>query len=151
VTQIYTGTQSAIALSAATTRTCAAIVAAASDEVQLIEMAVSFDGVTASAVPVLVELCDYDVTSTGTRTTGTPFQIRGQRSAVSTAYFHSYTGAEPTVLTPVYKWYVTPNGGLLHLQWPLGREPSTVIAKGLALRCTAPATVNVSVAMIWEE
>lgn len=151
MSQLYTGTVSAISLSAATARTCAAIVSAAGDEVSLLEMAVSFDGVTASAIPVLVELCDYDVTTNGTRTTGTPFQMKGQRSAVATSFFHSYTGTEPTVLTPLYKWYVTPNGGLIHLQFPLGREPETVLAKGMALRCTAPATVNVSVTLVWEE
>src|SRR4249919_673193 len=102
--QVYTGTVSGVALAAATARTCASMIAAAADEVQLIELAVSFDGVTASAVPVLVELCDYDVTTAGTRTTGTPFQIKGQRSAVATSFFHSYTGTEPTVLTPLYKW-----------------------------------------------
>ena len=126
------------------------IVAASGDEVALIEMAIAFDGVSASAIPALVELCDYDATTTGTRTTNTPTQIKGQRSAVATAAFENYT-AEPTVLTSAYSWLISPNGGMFHLQWPLGREPETVLSKGFALRITAPAAVNCRATFVWEE
>jgi hypothetical protein len=148
--QIYSGVTPAVALAAATAKTCAAITGGAGDSVTLIEMAVSFDGVTASAVPVTVELCDFTVATSGTRTTGSPTQTRGQRVAVTSAFFHTYT-VEPTVLTVLYRWYISPNGGLFHLQFPLGREPDLVVAKGMAIRCTAPATVNTTVTMVWEE
>jgi hypothetical protein len=148
--QIYSGVTPAVALSAGVAKTCAAMVSAAGDQIFLVELVVSFDGVTASAVPVTVDLCDYDVAAPGTRTTGTPVQMHGQRSAVASAFYHTYT-VEPTVLLASYRWYVTPNGGLLHLQFPLGREPETVIAKGMAVRCNAPAAVNATVTMVWEE
>lgn len=150
MTQLYSGSQAAIALSAATARTVAAVVSPANRECVVAEIAISFDGVTASAVPVLVELCDFTVAGAGTRTTGTAVQMRGQRSTAGTSFFHSYT-VEGTVLAAIFPWYVTPNGGLMDLQWPLGREPQTVVAKGLAIRCTAPAAVNCAVSIIWEE
>lgn len=148
--QYYSGVTPAVALTAATAKTCAAIVGAAGESVTLVEIAVSFDGVTASAIPATVELMDYTAAATGTRTTGTAVQTRGQRITAGTAFFHTYT-VEPTVLTALYKWYISPNGGLFHLQFPLGREPDVVIAKGLAIRITAPATVNTLVTMVWEE
>lgn len=150
MTQIYSGVTPAVALTAATAKTCIGIVGAAGDSVTLIEMAVSFDGVTASAIPALVELCDYTVTTPGTRTTGTAVQTRGQRVAATSAFFHTYT-VEPTTLTVQYRWYISPNGGLFHLQFPLGREPDLIITKGLAIRVTAPAAVNTTCTMVWEE
>lgn len=147
---VYSGVTPAVALTAATAKTCIAIVAAAGDEVTLIEMSVSFDGVTASAIPATVELCDFTAAGAGTKTTGTAIQTRGQRTTASTSFFHTYT-VEPTVLAAEYKWYISPNGGLLHLQFPLGREPNTVLAKGLAIRITAPAAVNALCTFVWEE
>lgn len=150
MSQIYSGVTPAIGLTAATAKTCIAIVGAAGDAVTLIEIAISFDGVTASAIPATVELCDFTAAGAGTKTTGTAVQTRGQRVTATTAFFHTYT-VEPTVLAALYKWYISPNGGLLHLQFPLGREPDLVVAKGLAIRITAPAAVNTTCTMVWEE
>jgi len=51
---------------------------------------------------------------------------------------------------------VTPNGGLLVIQFPLGREQVGTIAgasagKGQLLRCNAPANVNVRGYLEFEE
>jgi hypothetical protein len=56
----------------------------------------------------------------------------------------NYT-VEPTVLTATRQWLVTPNAGLYTIQFPLGREPEAdaTTIKGLAVRVTAPAVVNV--------
>lgn len=105
-----------------------------------------FDGVTASAVPVTVELCSSTQGAAGTSTAFTPLQCRGwpPAAAVSTAGVN-YT-AEPTTLVVVKHWYVSPTSGML-VQMPLGREVAGLITaatggKGWALRLTAPAAVN---------
>jgi hypothetical protein len=110
-----------------------------------VEFSISFDGVTASAVPVLVELGYSTQGAAGTPgTSPTPTLIRGRGTAVSTAA-ESYS-AEPTTLTPFKHWLVTPNGGLLVIQFPLGREPQADLSggtnKALFLRANAPANVN---------
>lgn len=121
----------------------------------LCEFGVSFDGVTASATPVLVELCGSTQGTAGTPgTSPTPFPIRGQDAAIATAGV-DYS-AEPTTVTPFKHWLVTPNGGLFVIQFPLGREVLTTIGaasalKGLLLRCNAPAAVNGRAYMEFEE
>jgi hypothetical protein len=64
--------------------------------------------------------------------------------------------AEPTVLNPVKQWYVPAFMGLFTIQAPLGREPmllgtATTIMKGIAIRVSAPAAVNVRGYIEWDE
>lgn len=134
------------ALAAATAETSWNLIAGASVGVHLVEFGIGFDGVTASAVPVNVELCQSTQATAGTPgASPTPTQIRGRSTTVGVTAGVAYT-AEPTVLTPVKHWLVSPNGGLLVIQAPLGREAETDLSAGalksLALRATAPAVVN---------
>jgi hypothetical protein len=60
--------------------------------------------------------------------------------------------AEPTVLSAWKRWLVPVFNGLLVIQFPLGREPEQIVtADGLGLRVTAPAVVNVSGYIEFEE
>ena len=54
-------TGAAVALSAATVKTILGIKSGATFGIQVVQFKVAFDGVTASAVPVLCELCLRDV------------------------------------------------------------------------------------------
>lgn len=151
---VTTGT-SATALSAATAKTLINLIAGANQQAIITEFSVSFDGVTASAVPVLVELCQSTQATAGTPgSSPTPAVIRGLGTASATPGINY--SAEPTVLTVIKQWLVTPNGGLLVVQSPLGRETITNLSgsstvKAVALRCTAPAAVNVRAYMEFEE
>lgn len=144
---------SAVALAAATAKTIVNLIAGSAVGIHVVEFGISFDGVTASAVPVLVELCQSTQATAGTSTGGTVNQLRGrvQSSGITAGVAYS---AEATVLTPVKQWLVTPNGGLLVIQSPLGREGETDLSggtiKGIALRCTAPAIVNTRAYMEFE-
>ncbi len=149
-----TGT-SAIALSAATAKTILNLIAGANQQAIITEFSVSFDGVTASATPVLVELCQSTQAGAGTAgSTPTPALIRGLGTAGATTGINY--SAEPTVLSVIKHWLVTPNGGLLVIQSPLGRETITNLSgsstvKAVAVRCTAPAAVNVRGYIEFEE
>ncbi len=122
---------------------------------QLVELGVFFDGVTATAVPALIELVkstNATNSSPGTNnTTVTPVQARGDGNTAGAGVAPAFTAfsastSEPTVLVVLKRWLVPPTSGLL-VQAPLGREPAIIpIAStfmGLGLRVTAPATVNV--------
>lgn len=123
-----------------TAKTVINLLASAGSQATLIEFGISFDGVTATAVPILVELCLSTQATTGTSTAFTPVQLSqfpvgagGVTAAIN------YT-AEPTVLTPVKQWYVPPTSGFV-MQFPLGREPATQLsgsatAKSMAFRIT---------------
>ena len=144
----------ATALVANTAKTCCNVIPGANRQCILCEVSNSFDGVTASNVPVLVELVGSTQATAGTSTAFTPYLIRGIGAATATGQT-DYT-AEPTVLTPFKHWLVTPNGGLLVIQSPLGREAQTNLSGsatllGIALRDNAPAVVNSRTYLEFEE
>lgn len=146
----YTATSGAVALAAATAKTVLNVIAPATFGIDLRSVAIAFDGVTASNVPVLVELCSS--TQAGAGTTGsTPTILQGYGRAI-TAGFTAGAGysAEPTVLTVLDAWTLSPNGGLVIRDWPLGEGFDQDVSKGLAVRLTAPAIVNSRVTMKFE-
>lgn len=137
-------TGGAVALSAATAKSIIGVKAHANSGLLVKEAFVSFDGVTAGAVPVLVELCycTFGANSPGTNSTSvTPAQLSGR---VLTAGFTAGKtwSAEPTTITVLAELLVHPQAGAIY-QIPLGDEPDTALGEGFVIRCTAPATVNV--------
>lgn len=139
-------TESAVALSAATAKSIVGVKAHANSGLLVCSFSVSFDGVTASAVPVLIEIgyCTWATNSPGTNSTSTTPRQQGGR--VLTAGFTSAKNwtAEPTTITQAFEeMLLTPNGGLVKYDFPLGTELDCALAEGFVIRCTAPATVNV--------
>lgn len=123
-------------------------IAPAGHGLALTEFAISFDGVTGSAVPVLVELVTSTQGAAGTSgVTPTITQVRGRATGGSAPTGGGNYTAEPTTLVSVARWYVPAFMGLLVYQLPLGREiecdSSAGTIKALGIRITPPATVNV--------
>lgn len=133
-------TNGAVALAAATAKTVLNVIGVANATFQITEFAISFDGASSTAVPVLVELCRSTQATAGTSTAATVHQGRGPTRTAQCSGAVNYT-AEPTVLTTYRRWLVHPQAGMV-MQFPLGREPDQSGAAGLALRVTAPAAVN---------
>jgi hypothetical protein len=120
--------------------------------VDLKKFRVGFDGVTASAVPVLIEvcLCTFGAQPPGTSSTSvTPLQVYGRTASTGFSAAKNWT-TEPTTITVVEEFLLTPNGGLLVYDWPLGDSPDSPLGEGFVLRCTAPAAVNLRAAMWFE-
>jgi len=82
-------------------------------------------------------------------TTGTVNQIYGRTITAGFTGFYNST-SEPTVLTAFDSFLLTPVGGLLLYDYPLGDTPDTAVSNGIVLRCTAPATVNVRASFAFE-
>lgn len=148
-------TGGAIALSAATAKTVLAVVPAANKSFTLVEVGIGFDGVSSAATPVLVELCVSSGATAGTSSAVTPVQSRGPYGATVTSSAAKTYTAEPTALTVIREWLVSPTSGIV-LQFPLGREPEAIgitgaSKGGIMVRCTAPAAVNVRATMEFEE
>lgn len=130
-------------------KTALLVAAPAGHGLAITEISVSFDGVTASAVPALVDLTRKDATTAGTAGASpvTAVQIRGRATGGSApTVSHNYT-AEPTVLTGGRQWYVSPNGGVLVYPMPLGREVEIDSSAGTTrfagIRVAVNANVNV--------
>lgn len=139
-------TESAVSLSAAVAKSIVGAKAHANSGLMVRGFTVGFDGVTASAVPVLVELCYATFATNGPGTNSTSTTARQMGGRALTAGFTSAKNwtSEPTVLTQVFpEVLLTPNGGVLVYDFPDGTEPDCALAEGFVLRCTAPATVNV--------
>lgn len=149
---IYTvTTEGAETLAAATAETLIELMGVAAVKSVLCEFGVSFNGTSATAVPVLVEL--YQITASGTGTAAT--EVKWDRSGPSAQVLteHSVT-VEPTKGDRLAAWYVHPQGGSLVIQYPLGREPvisDGATNQGLALVCTAPAQVDAVAYAVWSE
>lgn len=142
-------TGGAIALTAATARSVLGVKAHANSGLLIKAFAVSFDGVTASAVPVLVEICysTFATQSPGTASTSvTPAQIYGRTAAAGFTAGKTWT-TEPTVLTVQKEFLIPADKGVILYQYPLGQEPDCALAEGFVIRCNAPAAVNVRATM----
>lgn len=118
--------------------------------------AVTFDGVTASNTPVLIEVCTGTAVSNSTPGTGSTStagrQVRGTPGSSANAGSATAITSEPTVLTVVQSYLVPPTSGLI-IQFPLGREIEVEAGtrKMVALRVTAPQVVNCAGYIEFEE
>ena len=138
-------TGGAVSLAAGTAKSVLGVRAGAAFSVYLKRYRIAFDGVTASAVPVLIELCGatFATNPPGTASTSvTPVLTTGRSTAVGVTAAKNWT-TEPTALTVIEEILLTPNGGVLMYDFPLQDEPDTDLNGGFVLRLTAPATVNV--------
>lgn len=129
-------------------KTMLQVKAATDERLVLDSIDITFDGVTATAVPVLVRL--YSQTSAGSGgTTVTPVkQDQGSGTPTVTALkgpAGTWTG-EPTAGDVIRSWRIPPTSGQV-VQLPLGREVISAAAGRLAVTVTAAATVNCTVTM----
>ena len=145
----YTGKTAAIALAAATAKTLLELTAGSADRVKIKEWWCEFDGVTATAVPVLVEVLRIAATITGTATPPDPTPKSTADGTAAATLKHNATG-EGTPGVVLYRHNVPPTSGK-HVMFPLGDEIVVALSGLIAIRCTAPAIVNAVVGFAWEE
>lgn len=140
------------ALAAATAETVIALIGATQVKGKLVEFGIAFDGISATAEPVRIRMV-RTTADDGTSTAATEIQWSDPDNPTpNCAAKHSYT-AEPTKATnAMAEWQCHPQAGLV-IQWPLGREPGldNTTSNGIAFEVTAPAVVNASAYIVWEE
>lgn len=138
-----------IALTAATARTVIELATPSTAVLTPVMWWVEFDGVSASALPVKVEVGIFTAAVT-TATTVTPFALnaggRGLASPVTAK--HSTTVEGAGTATYVEQHRVSPTSGIL-LQEPLGNEVAVGASSFWRIRLTAAATVNATVGVRW--
>jgi hypothetical protein len=123
------------------------VIAGANQPIAIVEWGISFDGVTSSAVPATVELCQSTQAGAGTSAASVPaiVQESGRSITAQPTSGHNYT-AEPTTLTVLEQFFVPQFMGMFVKQYPLGFEPDSDLSggtvKALALRVNTSATVN---------
>lgn len=141
-----------VALSATVAKTVIGVLAPAQFGVDLTKLRLGFDGVTASAVPVQIEICQatFATNPPGTAsTTITPVQVYGRAITAGFTAASNWT-TEPTVLVVADAWSLTPNGGTLVYDFPFPGTFDSAVSVGFAIRLTAPAAVNVRPTIFFE-
>jgi len=145
-----------VPLAAGTPKTAMFVTAGAQFGMDLKKFRIGFDGVTASAVPIFWEL-NYSTAATNstpgtgnTSLTASITQNYGRAIATTGFLAGGNCSSEPTVQTNIDGNLLTPNGGLLVYDFPLGDVPDAAVANGFALRLTAPAIVSVRCTMWFE-
>jgi hypothetical protein len=141
-------TGAAVALAASTAKTVLTVIAPASFGVDLIGFEVSFDGVTAANIPVLVEVVSY--TTDGTGTAGTVNQVYGRTITPGFTTKYNYSAEPSGTVTSLYRNTITPNGGSLYYDFPRDRTPDTAVSTLIGIRCTAAQVVNVNATLVVE-
>jgi hypothetical protein len=148
-------TTAAVALSAATAKTALMVLSPSTFGIDLKKFRIGFDGVTASAVPVFWEIVrstNATNSTPGTNNTNENANIAQVYGRSITAGFTAFSAStsEPTVLTVLESGYLTPVGGLVFYDFPLGDTYEADVSAGLGIRLTAPATVNARCALTFE-
>lgn len=145
-------TGGAVSLSASTAKTVLGIKSGAAFGVDLKKAWWGFTGVAASDAPVTCELCYCTWASqapgTGSSTV-TPVQIYGRTITHGVTAAKTWT-TEPTTLTVIGEIPLTPNGGSLLYDIPLGDTWDCAPDHGFALRFTAAASVSVRASLFFE-
>lgn len=145
----FTARDSTVALVAGTAKTIVQVIPGTNTPVRVVEIGVSFNGITATDVPVTVDLLRQSTAGSSSALTLVADQEQNTKTVVATA-LKTFT-AEPTAGNVLRTWYVTPIGGLFVLQFPLGREVDALSSR-IALRCNAPTSaVSVSAYISFEE
>jgi len=128
-------------------KTILSVIAPAQFGVDLVGFRLGFDGVTAANTPVVVEIAVF--TTDGTGTAGTVNQAYGRAITAGFTSKYNYT-IEPTGLTAVDRYSLTPNGGAIVYDYPRDRTPDCAVSNLIALRTTAAQAVNVNATLIFE-
>lgn len=150
--QGYSAVATAVVASTTAAKTIIGVKSNAAFGIDLRKIAIGFDGVTAANAPVLVELvyATFATNAPGTNSTSvTPAQTYGRVIASGVTAAVNWT-AEPTVLTVLKQYLLTPNGGLVIEEFAPDHGFDTALGEGLAIRVTAAVTVGVRATMEWE-
>jgi hypothetical protein len=161
VADLYFAASEAINLGAATALVVLDVAMTSTNRrIAPVEISVSFNGVSATAVPVIVRLVRTTVAPVGGGTiTQAPVPLDPNSPAsLATAYMPTtaspgvYATTAPTVGVTLRTWYVPPTSGQV-IQLPLGQEmiSPAVAGSGFGIQCVAPAVVAAITYLTWLE
>jgi len=155
---VDTGTTFTNSLATPAVQTILAFASSATDHgLQLKKYRIGFNGVTASNTPVLCRIYSCTFASNGIGSAGssqTIKQVAGRAIAATnmTAGSNWPASTEPTVKTYIGEEFsLTPNGGTILYDFPLGDEPDTFNSGGMGFgfEITPAQVVGFSAAMFF--
>ena len=146
------GTEGAVSLTGGAAKSVLGVLAPAQFGCDLIGFDIAFDGITATSVPVLIELCTCSFATNAPGTNSTSVTVDQTYGRAVTAGFTAAKNwtTEPTTVAAIREFLLTPNGGVLIYEFPLGQTPDNDVSKGFVLRLNAPASVGCRGSMRFE-
>ena len=148
---LFSAAADAMAVNTGSLQTLLEVDQAASRVLTLKQWSLEFDGVTASNIPVRVQLGIVTAASAA-GTAVTPAAMRQLQPAVAAAAKKLPASEGTFVMLEEHR--IPPTTGIL-IQYPLGEEPFVLgagaSASGVALRAQAAQAVNATATMEWEE
>lgn len=138
----------AVALSAATEKTTIQLNAPTNQRLKIQRVGIFFDGASTTGVPVLVKL--IITTTAGTNTGLTLNKLVSSDSETAQTTAGENASAEGTNSTLLDQWLVHPQMGI-DITYAFGQEKVVVGGGRVAIKCTAPAVVNVRTKIDFEE
>lgn len=149
---LYTAAADAVALTAAR-KTVLQLATPANVAISIIELDITFDGVSASAIPVLVTLEQQASAGTGgvalTANWGpNPIDPNFPATAV-TVLKGPWATTEPVMSKILGAWRVSPTSGLV-IQFPLDQEPVQSASGFIGVTVTPAAAVNATCRLVWK-
>lgn len=120
------------------------LAAAATRRLRLTELGVSAVSVTASDVPMLIEVLLETSAGTTPTTTLTPTAVDSAEPAALMTSFAGPYATDPTGSTVYRNFMLSPIGSTFVIQFPLGTEIVVAVSTKLGIRATSPqAEANV--------
>lgn len=144
----YSCWSGSVAASTSGLKSVLSVIAPSTFGVDLLKARIGFDGVTASNAPVNIQLAVFTADGTGTSNSSIQ-QAYGRSITTGFTSKTNYT-VEPTGLTVLEDGLLTPNGGVLWYDFPLGNSPDSAVSGGFVIRASAGASVSVR-ASLWFE
>ncbi|MDF5756643.1 hypothetical protein P3X83_28950 [Spongiactinospora sp. TRM90649] len=141
-----------VGLAAATEKSILGVRSGASFGLEVKKLRVGLYGTSASGAPGDVHLCLADFTANPPGTNSVSIQARqvyGRTIASGITAGVNWSN-EPTDLTVLDSWALSPNGSTVIYDLPLGDSPDCAPSAGWVLRATFPAAVSISASM-WVE
>ena len=145
----YVCAADAVALAATTLKTVCELATPAGESADLISWWIEFDGTDSTKAPIKVELLRATAAATGTSTgTAAPCDENEAASASCTWKYGATGEGTPGTVLEIHRIPFTSG---TYIFYPLDQRYKAKASGFLRIRCTAPATVNATVGMMWTE
>ena len=151
---LYVATASNVAHTGSSAdKTILQLITTTTDRIEVVEFGVTFDGVTATNVPVEVRLQRQSTAGTTPVALSTNYDVNALDTvspAASTTAKKGIWATEPTMGNIVWAAKVPPTSGIV-VQKPLGQEFKVPVSDRIAIVVNAANAVNVWAYIIWNE
>jgi hypothetical protein len=147
---LYTLNSGAVSLSASTAKTVLQLATPSTTRAKVVGFSVSFNSVTTSDAPAVVDLLRQTTAGTG-GTSATLAALDPDAPASLSTGLYDISSAEPTGGNVLWTGYVTPVGGLFVFNFADGEEPVLDVSNRIGIRINSPAAVSAIATLTYAE